>query len=174
MPKPWLLVGLLLFGASEAVAQIPESMDPAAIPNYVLLRPGLATAGQPTTAALGRLKDQGFRTVVDLRMDAEGTRQQEEAILKGLGLRYVSVPLTAATITLDDVKAVAKVLDDPQAAPVLFHCASSNRVGGVIAVIEGLGGKTLGEAEAAGRKAGLRSPSMVEAVHRLLADAPTP
>jgi len=173
MPRSWLLVGLLLFPASAQVAQIPESMDAAALPNYVLVRPGLAAAGQPTPEALGRLKDQGFRTVIDIRTEAEGTKA-EEAIVSGLGLRYVSVPLTAATISLDDVRAVAKVLDDPQAAPVLLHCASSNRVGGVIAVIEGLGGKSLDEAEAAGRRAGLRSQAMVDAVRRLLADVTKP
>ena len=173
MPRSWLLVGLLLFPASAQVAQIPESMDAAALPNYVLVRPGLAAAGQPTPEALARLKDQGFRTVIDIRTEAEGTKA-EEAIVNGLGLRYVSVPLTAATISLDDVRAVAKVLDDPQAAPVLLHCASSNRVGGVIAVIEGLGGKSLDEAEAAGRRAGLRSQAMVDAVRRLLANVTKP
>lgn len=173
MLKSWLLVGLLLFPASASLAQVPESMDPAAVPNYVLVRPGLAAAGLPTPEALSRLKDQGFRTVIDIRTEAEGTKE-EEAIVKALGLRYLSVPLTAATISLDDVRAVAKVLDDPQAAPVLLHCASSNRVGGVIAVIEGLNGKSLDEAEAAGRRAGLRSQAMVDAVHRLLADVNKP
>ncbi len=169
---PWLLGGLLLF-ADSAPVQIPDSMDPAAVPNYVVVRPGLAAAGQPTPEALRQLKAQGFRTVVNLRTEAEGTKDEEE-IVKGLELRYVSVPLTAETISLEQVQALAKVLDDPEAAPVLLHCASSNRVGGVLAVIEGLGGKSLEEAEAAGRRAGLRSQAMVEAVRRLLASVPKP
>lgn len=170
---PWMIVGLLLFPASAPAPRVPDSMDPVAVPNYAVLRPGVATAGQPTLEALRQLKTQGFRTVINIRTEAEGPKGEEE-IVKGLGLRYVSIPVTPETLSLGDVRAVAKLLDDPEAAPVLFHCASSNRVGGVIAVIEGLGGKSLDESEAVGRKAGLHSPAMVEAVRRLLASVPKP
>ena len=169
----WLIGGLLLFPASTPAPRVPDSMDPVAVPNYAVLRPGVAAAGQPTPDALRQLKTQGFRTVINIRTEAEGPKGEEE-IVKGLGLRYVSIPVTPETLSLEDVRAVAKLLDDPEAAPVLFHCASSNRVGGVIAVIEGLAGKSLEEAEVAGRKAGLHSPAMVQAVRRLLGSVPKP
>jgi hypothetical protein len=60
------------------------------------------------------------------------------------------------------------VLDDPSAGPVLLHCASSNRVGGVWAVIQARKGKALDEALAAGREAGLHNPQMEAAVRRVL------
>ena len=56
---------------------------------------------------------------------------------------------------------------------MLLHCASSNRVGGVLAVLEAKAGKPLDEAIAAGQKAGLKSGPMTEAVKRVLA-APAP
>jgi protein tyrosine phosphatase (PTP) superfamily phosphohydrolase (DUF442 family) len=79
--------------------------------------------------------------------------------------------MTAATFSLDDAKAVARVLDDEAAGPILLHCASSNRVGGVWAVILAMRGRSLGQAETEGRMAGLSSPGMVEAARRVAGEA---
>lgn len=160
-------VATVLFAAS-ALAQIPESVDAAAIPNYRLVKPGLATAGQPSPEALRKLKEQGFRTVINLRAETEPGVKQEEAIVKAEGLEYVSVPVTPASFSQQQVDQVAKVLDDPKAGPILFHCGSANRVGGVWAVIQAQRGKSYQEAEAEGRKIGLSSPAMLEAVKKVL------
>lgn len=160
-------VAAVLFAAS-ALAQIPESVDAAAIPNYRLVKPGLATAGQPSPEALRKLKEQGFRTVINLRAETEPGVKQEEAIVKAQGLKYVSVPVTPASFSQQQVDQVAKVLDDPKAGPILFHCGSANRVGGVWAVIQAQRGKSYEEAEAEGRKIGLSSPAMLEAVKQVL------
>jgi hypothetical protein len=63
-----------------AASGIPESVDPALIPNYRLVLPGLATAGQPSAEALRRLKEWGFKTVVNLRPPAAGTKAEEEIV----------------------------------------------------------------------------------------------
>ena len=161
------LVLVLLLAGGEP----PATMDPAAIPNYQLLRPGLAVAGLPSPAALLKLKEQGFKTVIDLRSEAEGLAA-EKASVEGQGLRYVSVPITAQSFSLADATKVKAVLEDPGSGPVLMHCQSSNRVGGVIAVIEAKNGKSLEQALDEGRKAGLRGDAMVEAVKRVLAAEP--
>jgi uncharacterized protein (TIGR01244 family) len=153
--------------AAPLQAGIPEAVDPAAIPAYRLIRPGLAFAGQPSPETLKRLGDMGFRTVVNLRTEQEGA-VEEGHVVRALGLDYVWVPVTSGTFSLEDVEAVEQVLDDPDAAPVLLHCASSNRVAGVWAVIQARDGHTLEEAEAASRAAGLHSPSMWEAVLRVM------
>ena len=165
MPTLPLLATLLL---QAAAAQVPETMDATLIPNYRLVKPGLAAAGQPTPDALRALKQQGFRTVINLRAETEPGVKEEEAIVKEAGLAYVSVPLTPATFSQQHVDQVAKVLDDPAAGPILLHCGSSNRVGGVLATIAAQRGKSLEDALAEGRKAGLTSPVMVEAVKKLL------
>jgi uncharacterized protein (TIGR01244 family) len=90
-------------------------------------------------------------------------------VVESQGLRYVSVPVKPASLSLADVATIETVLNDPAAGPVLFHCASSNRIGGVWAVIQARKGKPLDAALAAGREAGLQSASMEEAVRRLLA-----
>jgi uncharacterized protein (TIGR01244 family) len=162
-----MLSALILGLAVAAMGDVPASLPAADVPNYSRLGPGLAAAGRPTPEALGKLEQWGFRTVIDLRMPAEGTAG-EEAAVKALGLRYVAVPVSAASFSLKDVAAVRKVLEDPSAGPVLLHCASSNRVGAVWAVIESQRGKGLQDALAEGRRAGLRSGPMEDAVRRLL------
>jgi len=158
-----------LIGA--AWAQVPETMDSAAIPSYRVVRPGLATGGKPSAEALERLKVQGFKTVVDLRTEAEGTTTEKETV-EAQGLRYLSVPISPASFGAADVEAVAKVLKDKDAAPVLLHCSSANRVGAVWMVMQVQEGRSLEEAEAAGKEIGLSSEAMVEASRRVAASLP--
>ena len=158
---------LLLVLASPAGAGIPGTVDPTEIPAYRLLRVDLAAAGQPLAGALARLGAMGFRTVVNLRTEGEGATA-ERAVVEAQGLRYVSIPITLGSFSRADAEAVERVLDDPSAGPVLLHCATSNRVGGVWAVIQATKGKSVEEALDAGRSAGLHSPQVEAAVRRVL------
>ncbi len=126
--KTPLLFAAVALGAASASAGVPEAVEPASIPAYRLIQPGLAAAGQPTPEALKGLGEMGFRTVVNLRPETEGPAD-ERTVVEAQGLRYVSIPVTADTFSLADVEALERVLADPAAAPVLLHCASSNRVG---------------------------------------------
>lgn len=163
------LAALLLIAplASAGDGTVPDRLD---VPNYSVLAPGVAAAGQPPAAVIEKLKELGFRTVVNLRAATEPGVAEEKAAVESQGLRYVHVPVTAASFSLEDAKAVAQVLDDAEAAPVLLHCSTSNRVGGVWGVVQTLKGKTPEEAEAEARKAGLTSAAMVEAYRRVAAE----
>jgi uncharacterized protein (TIGR01244 family) len=166
--KRALVSSLLLAAAVPALgADLPESVEAGRIPAYRRLTPALATAGQPSPEALAALKDLGVRTVVNLRTAQEGAAA-EEAVVTGQGLRYVWLPVTPDTFSGADADAVQEILADAAAAPVLLHCASANRVGGVIAVLESRKGKPLDEAIAAGKAAGLHSLAMENAVRRVL------
>ena len=170
MPRRFSVLAVLF--AVPVYAQVPDAVDPAAIPNYHRVRPGLATAGLPTPEGLLHLKAMGFRTVIDLRTEKEGVKAEQEAVEKE-GLRYVWVPMTAATFSAADVAKVASVVDDEAAGPIVLHCATANRAGGVWAALAAAKGKSVDEAEAEGRAAGLTSPAMVEAFRRV-AGAPKP
>jgi uncharacterized protein (TIGR01244 family) len=168
------LVFALVVAAAGGPTAPPQTVDAGSIPNYRLVHPGLAAAGQPAPEALAKLAAVGFRTVVNLRSEKEVPSPVEErATVEAQGLRYVWVPITAESFSLADVEAVEKVLRDPAKGPVLLHCASSNRVGAVWAAIQAREGKPLEEALAAGREAGLRSPQLEEAVRRMV-EAPAP
>jgi uncharacterized protein (TIGR01244 family) len=158
-----------VWSASIAAAEdIPKSVAPEAIPNYTVVNPGLAAAGQPSPEALARLKSFGFKTVVNLRTPGEDkVVEKEAAIVTAQGLRYVSVPISPGTFSAADVAAVRKILDDDASAPVLLHCASANRVGGLWAAIEVSRGRRLEDAEAEGKRIGLHSQPMIDALHRV-------
>jgi uncharacterized protein (TIGR01244 family) len=168
------VVSLALLAAVGAAAQLPKTVDPAFIPNYVVVKPGLASAGRPTEDGLKELKARGFRTVIDLSAPSEDGVAEEKAALERLGLRYVHVPVTATTFSAADVDAVQAVLDDADAGPTLLHCASANRVGAVWAVIQARGGKPIDEAIAEGKRVGLRSASMIEAAKKVAGTAARP
>lgn len=159
-----LLLTLLL------AAEAPATADPTLIPNYTRIRADVAAAGQPSREALEGLAKLGFRTVVNLRREDEDGIKDERAIVEALGIRYVHVPMTASSLNRGDVKAVAKVLEDPRSGPVLLHCSSSVRVGAVWALIRAASGMPIEDAMAEGKKAGLRGEAMIEAVRRVAAE----
>ncbi len=152
---------------AQESAGIPEQVDGDTIRNYARIDERLAAAGQPTLAALRGLKRLGFKTVVNLRLPGE-LDEDEGAIVREAGLAYVSVPISSGDFSSADADAVATVLDDEAAAPVLLHCGSSNRVGGVLAVLEVRRGQSTEDAVAFGKRAGLRSDSMIEAAKRVI------
>lgn len=151
---------------------LPATLDTALIPAYKTLSPTLAVGGQPSSEAIAELHAWGFRTVINLRTDAEGAAS-EKAPVEAQGLRYVSIPVTPATLGWETARAVVDALAVQGAAPVLLHCASSNRVGAIWALAERLKGKTVEEALAAGRNAGMTSDALVERV-RLIAEGTPP
>ena len=168
----WLLVAALAAPA-PLPAEVPESVDPERIPNYRVIRPDLAVGGQPSPQAMMQLGEMGFKTIINLRTRREGALEEEQ-VVRALGLDYVWVPVSSTTLSLRDVEAVEQVLSDPERAPVLLHCGSSDRVGAVWGVIQARAGRTLEEAEAAARNAGLRSPKNWDAALRVLDAAPEP
>jgi len=157
-----LCVALLVEGDAPA----PAPLD---APNYKLLRPGLAVAGQPSAAALATLATSGFKSVVNLRSADEPGAVDERTSVEGAGLRYVQVPVKPETFSSADVDQVASVLDQVGAGPVLLHCGSSNRVGAVLAVLAHRRGSSLADALAEGKAAGLASDSMIKATERVIA-----
>jgi uncharacterized protein (TIGR01244 family) len=154
-----------------AAAEIPETLKPEEALNYRRAGTALATAGKPSVETLAKLKELGFRTAIDLRQPAEGVEAARKAV-EEQGLTFVSVPVSPETFSLGDAQKVAAVLSDQNAAPVFLFCASSNRVGGVIAVVARMRGRSKEEALAEGKKAGLRSAAMEKAVLKVLDEAP--
>lgn len=165
-------LSLVLMSAASFAGDIPETVPADAIPNYHVIRPGIATAGQPSAESIKKLKSLGFKTVVNLRTPGEDKIvEKEKAAVAAQGLTYVSVPVTPASLSAADIAAVKKVLDDKSAGPVLLHCHSANRVGAVWAAVEVSRGRPLADAEAEGKTIGLSSQPMIDALHRVVGEA---
>ena len=73
----------------------------------------------------------GVRTVINLRSYSETNARDETAELNELGVLYINIPVTGKTLTLEKVKEFSCALQKSRQAPVLLHCGSGSRVGGV-------------------------------------------
>ena len=106
-----------------AVAGIANACEPL---------PGLVTGGQPSDAQIRAAHAAGAVTLLDIRDPMEPRPFDEPGLAASLGLRYVNISVSGAT--LDDVtlERILAVLRDEGAAPVFFHCGSGNRVGGAL------------------------------------------
>jgi uncharacterized protein (TIGR01244 family) len=120
-------------------------------------KPTMYTSGQPAADDWRALADAGVRTVVNLRTAAEMQGRDERAEVEAVGLRYVELPISGvADITPENAKALSALLAAAD-GPVLVHCASGNRVGGLLALAMAQSGMSTSAALDFGRSAGMKS-----------------
>ena len=149
--------------AESPATAVAASAAPAplqALPSGAALmspRPGLYTAGQPGAEDWSALAAAGVRTVVDLRAPGELQGRDERAEVEAAGLRYVRIPVAGASAIDADKAAQLSALLSGADGAVLVHCASGNRVGGLLAVAMAQSGMGEDQALAIGRNAGMTS-----------------
>ena len=145
-----------VFGGDDAVRTLQADLGEVVKLGKVVPVEGLTTAGQPDEAAFRVFADNGYAVVIDLRTAAENRGLDEPAFVEGLGMKYISMPIGGGDITFDKARELDELLDSYD-EPVLLHCASSNRVGALLAL--NVFAET-GDAELAletGRAAGMKS-----------------
>lgn len=99
------------------------------IPNFLLLSPSLATAGQPTEEELAAVKAAGFEAVVSLLpASSPYALPEEDRIVSGLGLEYVHIPVEWGDPTAADAQRFFDALDACAGRRVFVHCAANMRV----------------------------------------------
>lgn len=93
----------------------------------------LLVGGQPTPAQFEQAHELGYKTVINLRRpEEEGNTDPEQ--VRGLGMAYFEIPIAgSADMTEDKARALAAALESAE-SPVMVHCASGNRVGGLFAM----------------------------------------
>jgi uncharacterized protein (TIGR01244 family) len=155
-----------LFWAATAVVQA-QGTD---IPNRAEPLDGITTGGQPSAEALAAIAEQGFTTVIDLRSAEEDRGFDEAGTVEGLGMSYISLPVSGASgVSYENASALDRILADID-GPVLLHCASSNRVGALLALRAKLKGADDEAALALGENAGLTG--LKPAVEQVLSSTP--
>lgn len=156
-----LLLSLLL-SATAIAAEAPLHQP----------RPGLYTAGQPSAQQLREAAANGITTIIDLRRPDEDRGYDEAALAEQLGLRYVRLPIAGASdITEANARTLDRILrqDDGK---TLLHCASANRAGALLSVLDArVNGAAVENALMLGRAAGMTS---LEPTARAVLDSPTP
>jgi uncharacterized protein (TIGR01244 family) len=157
--------------------QLLEAMDQAGVPaaaekgsgsaagieRYLRVSERFSTGAQPTLEQLALLRDQGVRTVINLRRPSEHDAAAEAKKVGALGMRYVSIPVDPAAPADDQVAEFLRATADEAGQPAFLHCSSANRVGAFWMIRRVVvDGWTVEKAEEEARRIGLRTAVMRE------------
>jgi uncharacterized protein (TIGR01244 family) len=162
---------LLAFGIFlGAKAERPDLYGP----NATSPEPGVLLAGQPTGEQVQLAAEDGYKTIIDLRMPEEPRGFDEIEAARLSGLAYVNLPVTPATLdqaTIDRFLAAMKKAQKP----VLVHDGNDSRVAALWYAWLVLEKKTPpASALAAAKTAGLRQPELKKKVEKLVAERKAP
>lgn len=157
-----LMIGLLVTAGACAGESEPASskvyVDVAKVAEQGAVEAvgGITAAGQPDEKAFKVFADKGYVAVIDMRgPDEDRGLENEAALVEDLGLEYVAFPITDSDeINFETARDLDGLLQGYD-GPVLVHCASSNRVGALLALRESINGASYEEALAYGKGAGM-------------------
>jgi len=166
-----LLVTLLLSAFVSAQELDLEALESAGITNFRAPDASVLSSGQPSREQIQVLADAGVEHVINLRTAGEEVDFDEQAAVEALGMRYYSIPVAGgAGVNRDNAQALAATLAQLGDEPVLIHCASGNRVGGLQAVLAHTEGASVDAALAEGARWGMTSERLQQVVRATLAD----
>lgn len=141
--KPILI---LIAAASLAVACTSQERNTAGDPtlsdatelgvrNARMPVDGLVTAGQPTVDQMEGLARAGFASFISLRPEAEDGAGWEESHAADRSYGFARLPISGVEdLTRENVDAFAGLLEGAGDEPTVLYCASSNRVGAMLAL----------------------------------------
>lgn len=127
---------ILGFTASLTLASAWAHSQSDNVPNFQKVDDHVYRGAQPTESGFQDLAKLGIKTIVDLRDVGEHSQADEEKIVTGLGMRYVSIPMHGLSTPKDDkVATVQALFNDTASGPVFVHCKrGADRTGMVVAV----------------------------------------
>lgn len=123
---------ILLYGRS--LGQIIKSRlrpkkDITDILNYRYISDQLATSGQPTAEEFISIHRAGYPTILNLAPPtASNALANEEAIVTGLGMEYINIPVVWDQPSLEDFNRFCAVMRAHQDRSIFVHCAMNMRV----------------------------------------------
>ena len=98
--------------------------------NYLRIDERLATSGQPSEDELAAAARDGVEVVINLALhdDPRYSLPDETGCVRGLGMKYVHIPVQFDGPTAQDLEAFFEVMDAHRGQKVLVHCAANKRV----------------------------------------------
>ena len=118
------------FGMRDALAD-----EMPALKNLSQPDPGHYAAGAVSPADVDALAKAGIRNVINLRPASETPDFDEAGAVRSAGMDYESLPIASADdLNRANVDRFDALLKKQEGAPSLVHCASSNRVGALMAL----------------------------------------
>ncbi|MBI3656568.1 MAG: protein tyrosine phosphatase family protein [Acidobacteria bacterium] len=160
-----LMVAVTLFSQEnrkDPKAMLPNDRLKLDVPNFFCPTDKTATGGQPSLATLEEAAAQGYKTVVNLRTENEGTDLQAEAEkVRGLGMKYVHIPVRSDQPKAADAEAFLQTARAANNYPMFIHCGSGNRVGAFWMIHRVLDDRwSIERAEKEAVQIGMRSPTL--------------
>lgn len=169
--KSFIAVVLLLNSQIIFAGEVPVDLDPSRlteVPNAVMLNDRLVAGGTPTARGYGQAAEQGVRTVIDLRNSSENT-SREQGYAEAIGVKYVHIPMTLDSFSLEKADQLKAVLKDPATGPALLHCATGQRALALWALYQNkVEGVSAGAALADAKAKGLQKPELISKAEVLM------
>lgn len=139
-----ILVSLNAFAGIESPKQVSENL-------WVM--------GNPSNEQLEKFSNKGGDVVINLLSYREMADSNEPAVVTRNEMAYFHVPVNGADgISHENARLVDRILLKHSDKKILVHCASSNRVGALMALRAGwLDGMPVAAAVAIGKKHGMTS-----------------
>lgn len=160
MPTSLTLVLVAVLTACGQDADAPsDAVADLGVQNVAAPLPNLITAAQPSRDQVDGMMAMGYRNFVSLQLEEEPGAGWEEEAVSGAGGRFSRIPIGGPDdLTRENVERLAAILEETGEDQTVLYCASSNRVGALLALKAfWLDGADAEEALALGRAAGLRA-----------------
>lgn len=171
--RPILAFGLLavLTACASTNDLNVQMLNEAEINNFRTPESSVLSSGQPTVSQLGIAARAGVRHVINLRTEGEEVSFSESDVVDSLGMEYHSIPVAGgAGVTPENAATLAALLEQLDGQPVLIHCATGNRVGGLMALSARADGASINGALAEGARWGLTSERLQQIVRENMAE----
>ena len=142
--------------ASEKLVAI-EVVNNANIKNFAAHNNLVFSAAQPTDEQFKQLSQAKVKHVINLRA-ANEQDWDEGALVNSLGMNYHAIEIAGAEdVNIDNAKRLASLLEQLKGESVIVHCASSNRVGALMAISAHQQGADIESAIETGKQWGMAS-----------------
>lgn len=130
-PRIFLSCCLLPAVCFASLVQADDSKIDA--PNVVPISAQLVTSGQPTAAALGKLKAQGFDAVIYLApTTVSDAVADEQSIVEKQGLTWVNIPIQFQQPRAADFQQFVETVKSMAGKKILVHCQVNMRASSMV------------------------------------------
>ena len=114
----WLLAVAILSAGIHGAFAADNPAAPKSLPRFHQVASGIYRGGQPRDGGYAWLKQQGVKTIINLRGEHDERKQVE-----ALGFNYVYLPMRPGDeVSASAIQTFLETVTDPARQPVFIHC----------------------------------------------------
>jgi protein tyrosine phosphatase (PTP) superfamily phosphohydrolase (DUF442 family) len=127
------LVSLLVLSSISTANETPDTLK--TIKNFRQPSANHYAAGQPTATQYSQLAAAGIKHIISFRPFSETPELDEQSLSSAAGISFHHIPIAGPTdFNMKNILLLDNTLANIGNNKVLLHCASSNRVGAMMAL----------------------------------------